>query len=63
MSGECVGAGNVGVLITPVEPEPGTDPQLPELCDTTRGLPPLAGEVISTLWVQTPLPDHVDTIE
>ena len=26
-------------------------------------LAPLAGEVISTLWVQTPLPDHVDTIE
>jgi hypothetical protein len=61
MSGECVGAGNVGVLITPVEP--GADPQVPELCETTRGLPPLAGAVISTLWVQTPLPDHVDTIE
>ena len=61
MSGGWVGAGNVGVLITPVEP--GADPQLPELCDTTRGLPPLAGEVISTLWVQTPLPDHIDTIE
>jgi hypothetical protein len=52
--------GNVGVLITPVEP--GAEPQLPELRDTTRGLP-LAGEVISTLWVQTPAPDHVDTIE
>jgi hypothetical protein len=61
MSGEWVGAGNVGVLITPVDP--GVESQLPELCDTTRGLPPLAGEVISTLWVQTPLPDHVDTIE
>ena len=61
MSGECVGAGNVGALITPAEP--GADPQLPELRDKTWGLPPLAGEVISTLWVQTPLPDHVDTIE
>jgi len=61
MSGGWVGVGIVGVLITPVEP--GADLQLPELCDTTRGLPPLAGEVISTLWVQTPLPDHIDTTE
>jgi hypothetical protein len=61
MSGGWVSVGIVGVLITPVEP--GPDPQLPELRDTTRGLPPLAGEVISTLWVQTPLPDHIDTIE
>jgi hypothetical protein len=61
MSGRYVGAGSVGVPITPVEP--GADPQLPELCDTTRGLPLLAGVVISMLWVQTPLPDQVDTIE
>ena len=38
------------------------DRQFPELCDTTRGLPPSAGDVISTLWLQTPLPDQVDTI-
>ena len=60
MSGWCLGAGKMGVLITPEEA--GEESQSPELCDTTRGLP-LAAEVISTLWVQTPLPDHVDTIE
>jgi hypothetical protein len=60
MSGRCVGAGVLGAPITGAEL--GWDPQLPELCDTTRGCPPFAGELISTLWVQTPPPDQVDTI-
>ena len=60
MSGRGVGEGIVGVPTVPTDP--GADPQFPELCDTTRGLPPSAGDVISTLWLQTPVPDQVDTI-
>ena len=61
MSGECVGAGDVGVLITPVDP--GVEPQLPELCETTFGAAPLPDAVICVLRTQTPLPESVETNE
>src|SRR5579863_7976081 len=60
-SGRLAGTGAAGRLIEPLAS--GAAPQLPELCDTTRGGAPLPWDVISTLWVHTPLPDIVERKE